>query len=58
MYLFKAEKEYEELLKSIKRWTWRQRPTKKVRKLLELEQRINQAQYIGKHFLDRMGMGV
>jgi hypothetical protein len=58
MYLFKAEEEYEELLDSIKRWTWRQRPTKKVRRLLELEQRINQAAYAGKQFLDSMDMGV
>jgi hypothetical protein len=39
----KAERQYEELYKSIKRWTWRGRPTRKVRKLQELEKKMAQS---------------
>jgi len=39
-YMLKTEEQYEELFDSISRWTWRGRPTKKVRKLKALEHRI------------------
>lgn len=39
-YILKAERQYEELYKSIKRWTWRGRPTRKARKLQALEQKM------------------
>ena len=38
-YPLKAEIQYEELYKKIKRWTYRGRPTRKVRKLHALEQK-------------------
>ena len=37
----KAEEQYEQLYMSIKRWTWRGRPTRKVRKLQAIEARLN-----------------
>jgi len=37
----KAERQYEELYKSIKRWTWRGKPTRKVRKLKALEAKMD-----------------
>lgn len=40
-YILKADRQCEELYKSIKRWTWRGRPTRKVRKLQALEARLN-----------------
>ena len=39
-YILKAERQYEELYKKTKRWTWRGRPTRKVQKLQALEQRM------------------
>jgi hypothetical protein len=39
-YYLKAEKQKEELRDQIKRWTWRGRPTRKVRKLQSLERKI------------------
>ena len=42
-YILKAEGQYEEPYNSIKRWTWRGRPTKKVKKLRKLEQKMYQA---------------
>jgi hypothetical protein len=36
----KAEEQYEELYMSIKRWTWRGRPTRKARKLKALEAKM------------------
>ena len=42
-YILKAERQYEELYKQIKRWTWRGRPTRKARRLHILKQKINQA---------------
>ena len=40
-YLLKAEKQYEELYKKTKRWTWRGRPTRKVRRLQALERKMS-----------------
>jgi hypothetical protein len=51
-YILKAERQYEELYKSIKRWTWRGRPTKKARKLQALEQKMNRVVSLSKRFLD------
>ena len=42
-YILKAERQYEELYKSIKRWTWRGRPTRKARKLQELKKKMAQS---------------
>jgi hypothetical protein len=39
-YYLKAERQKEELRDQIKRWTWRGRPTRKVRKLQSLERKI------------------
>jgi len=39
-YLLKVEKQYEELYKKVKRWTYRGRPTKRARKLQILERRM------------------
>jgi len=41
-YILKAERQYEELYKSIKRWTYRGRPTRKARKLHLLEKKMDQ----------------
>jgi len=41
-YLLKVEKQYEELYKKVKRWTYRGRPTKRARKLQILEQKMEQ----------------
>jgi len=40
-FTLKAERQYEELYKSIKRWTWRGKPTRKARKLKELETKMD-----------------
>ena len=37
----KAERQYEELYKKTKRWTWRGKPTRKVRKLKALEAKMD-----------------
>jgi len=42
-YILKADRQYEELYKSIKRWTWRGRPTRKVRRLEKLEHKMDSA---------------
>ena len=42
-YALKADRQVEELREKIKRWTWRGRPTRKVRKLNALEQRVKRA---------------
>lgn len=42
-YLIKAERQYEELYKSIERWTWRGKPTRKARKLHLLEKKMEQS---------------
>ena len=42
-YALKADRQVEELREKIKRWTWRGRPTRKVRKLNALEQRAQRA---------------
>jgi hypothetical protein len=39
-YLLKAERQYEELYKKTKRWTWSGRPTRKARKIQALQQRM------------------
>lgn len=51
-YLMKAEKQYEELYESIKRWTWRGKPTRKVRKLEKLEHKMDSAVAAGGLVLD------
>lgn len=40
-YPIKAERQYEDLYKQIKRWTYKGKATKKVRKLHALEERLN-----------------
>lgn len=40
-YILKADRQCEELYKSIKRWTWRGRPTRKARKLQALKAKLN-----------------
>lgn len=50
-YVLKAERQYEELYKSIKRWTWRGRPTKKARRLKLLEQQLNRSLALCERFL-------
>jgi hypothetical protein len=42
-YVLKADRQIEELREKIKRWTWRGRPTRKVKKLNALEQRAQRA---------------
>ena len=49
-YPLKAERQYEELYLSIKRWTWRGRPTKKARKLQALEQKMDRGSKIDELF--------
>jgi hypothetical protein len=39
-YLLKVTRQCEELHNQVKRWTWRDRPTKKVRRLKTLERKI------------------
>ena len=51
-YVLKAERQYEELYKKTKRWTWRGRPTRKARKLHILEQKMNRAVSLSKMLLD------
>jgi hypothetical protein len=43
----KAERQIRELEEKVKRWTYRGRPTRKVRKLNELEQKMNRAISLG-----------
>ena len=42
-YLLKAENQYKELYDKIKRWTWQGRPTRKVRKLHALKNKMSQS---------------
>jgi hypothetical protein len=51
-YALKADRQVEELREKIKRWTWRGRPTRKVKKLNALEQRAQRALSICGKFLD------
>jgi len=51
-YVLKLDRQYEELYKKTKRWTWRGRPTRKAKKLHILEQRMNRAISLSKVFLD------
>ena len=51
-YALKADRQVEELREKIKRWTWRGRPTRKVRKLNALEQRTQRAVSLSKMLLD------
>ena len=39
-YVLKAERQVEELREKVKRWTWRGRPTKKVRRINAITRRI------------------
>ena len=39
-YVLKVERQYEKLYKKVKRWTYRDSPTKKARKLKNLERRL------------------
>ncbi len=45
-YLLKVTRQYKELHKQIKRWTWRGCPTKKVRRLKALERKIEWGEVI------------
>lgn len=40
-YPIKAERQFEDLYKQIKRWTYRGKPTKKARKSRAIENRLN-----------------
>jgi hypothetical protein len=40
-YPIKAERQFEELYKQTKRWTYKGRPTRKARKLQAIEARLN-----------------
>ncbi|MHC4645131.1 MAG: hypothetical protein ACYTBJ_06500 [Planctomycetota bacterium] len=42
-YILRAERQYEELYRSIKRWRWRGRPTRKARKLHLLDKKMERA---------------
>lgn len=42
-YAIKAERQIRELQEKIKRWTWQGRPTRKVRRIKTIAQRIKQA---------------
>ena len=46
-YPLKAERQYEELYNSIKRWTWRDKPTRKAKKIQALEAKMDA--YEGAH---------
>jgi len=47
----KVDRQIKELNKSIKRWTWSGRPTRKVRKLQALEQKMNVCMSASSKFL-------
>jgi len=49
--VLKADRQIEELYKSIKRWTWRGRPTRKVRRLNAIEKRMDVYLAMSKQFL-------
>ncbi len=42
-YLLKAERQYEDLRNTVKRWTYKGMPTKKARKLQAIEKRLEMA---------------
>jgi hypothetical protein len=44
-YFFKANIQHKELCKSIKRWTWSGKPTRKAKKLSILKQQINRVTF-------------
>ncbi len=54
-YPLKAERQYKELYEKIKRWTYKGRPTKKVRKLQNLKQRKEQGllSFMSEQFLQQ-----
>jgi len=54
-YMLKAERQYEELYSTIKRWTWRGRPTRKAIKLKALEAKM--ANYEGGPSIDDLLLG-
>jgi len=54
-YILKAERQYDELYQTIKRWTWRGRPTKKVRKLRTLEAKRGSAEELYSSLKDLIG---
>jgi len=47
------DKQIEELRSDIKRWTYRGRPTRRVRRLLALEERMNHGLAVSKMLLGR-----
>lgn len=51
-YLLKVDKQYEDLRDTVKRWTYKGRPTKKARKLHALEAKLNA--YVHKPSLDNL----
>jgi len=53
--LIKADRQYEDLRDTIKRWTWQGRPTRKARKLQVLEQRMATCERIPLNDLLRRG---
>jgi hypothetical protein len=51
--VLRTEKKIEELCGQIKRWTWRGRPTKKVRRLNKLERQESIYMVLSRPYLDR-----
>jgi hypothetical protein len=49
--ILKIDGQIGKLYEQIKRWTWRGRPTRKVKKLQILEQKMNRAASLSKMFL-------
>ena len=54
-YLLKAERQHEDLRNTVKRWTYKGRPTRKARKLQVLEQRMATCERIPLNDLLRRG---
>jgi len=50
-YSLKLDGQIEKLCNRVNRWTYKGRPTKKARKLRELEQKMQQALSVGKMLL-------
>lgn len=53
-YPIKAERQYEQLYEQIKRWTWRGRPTRKVRRLHKLNRKMGVLSAHASAMLDKL----
>ncbi len=56
-YPLKLDGQVEKLNDKIKRWSYKGKPTRKVRKLRALEQRMEQAFVVSNMLLKRQGIG-